>query len=353
MKRSICVAFALGLLCMTLLPQSIPPASAGELPKLITFTSYKVGSLGYTISSGFREAIEQLTPMKVRVEPYDTDVARVLPLKTGQSELSILTGATGTCASYGIAEFSGKDWGPQPVLQVWRGLTLYLSLLTRGDSGIRYPEAVKGKRVPKVPGWPAGMLSIEGIMAFGNVSWNDVTAVPMSGYVDQLKGVIQGKVDVCYAATVTPTVKELEAGPHGAAWILLPHDNKAGWERLQAKAPWLTPAVCKSAPGLPKGETMQVGTYPYSIWSYAQTDPDVVYAVVKAMDKGFNIYKDMHKAMPAFNIKGAVSNPSPVPYHEGAIRYFKEVGVWTPALDKWQAEQLKAFEERLAKFKKE
>ena len=195
------------------------------------------------------------------------------------------------------------------------------------------------------------MLTIEGIMAFGNVSWKDVTAVPMSGYVDQLKGIIQGKIDVGYAATVTPTVKELQAGPHKAGWILLPKANKAGWKRLQAIAPWLTPGLCKRAPGLPKGDTMEIGSYPYSIWSYAQVDPDIVYAVVKAMDKGFDIYKGMHRAMPAFNIKAAVKDPSPVPFHEGAIRYFKEVGIWTPELEAWQKKQLKDFDDRLAKFK--
>ena len=174
----------------------------------------------------------------------------------------------------------------------------------------------------------------------------------MGGYVDQLKGVIQGNIDACWAATVTPTVKELEAGPHKAGWIELPHADKAAWKRVQAKAPWLTPVVCKSAPGLPKGETMEITGYPYSIWSYATVDPDVVYAVVKAMHEGFDIYKDMHKVMPAFNIKGAVENPSPVPYHEGAIRYFKEVGVWTAEMDQWQADQLKKFEERRAEFNK-
>ncbi len=352
MKKAAFVLVSFCFLFTALFAKGIPPASAKNLPKLITFTSYKVGSLGYTLTSGFREAIERLTPMKVRVEPYDTDVARVLPLKAGESEMSILTGATGTCASYGIAEFGTAAWGPQPIRQVWRGLSLYLSFLTRGDSGIKTIADVRGKRVPKVPGWPAGMLTIEGIMAYGNLTWKDVQAVPQSGYVDQLKGVIQGSVDVCYGATVTPTVKELEAGPHKAAWIVLPHSDKAAWKRLSEKAPWFTPAVCKSAPGLPKGQTMEVGGYPYSIWSYATVSPDVVYEVVKAMDKGFDIYKGMHRAMPAFNIKAAVLNPSPVPFHDGAIRYFKEAGVWTPELDKWQAEQVKAFEERAAKFKK-
>lgn len=351
MKQFICTLVALTFLSTFPFIASGPVAQAGELPKLITFTSYKVGSLGYTVTSGFREAIEQLTPMKVRVEPYDNDVARVMPLRSGESELSILTGATGTCVSHGIAEFSSKEWGPQPIRQVWRGLSLYMSCLARGDSGLRYPKDIKGKRVPKVPGWPAGMKTIEGIMAYANLGWDDVKAVPVGGYVDQLKALIQGKVDVCYAATVTPTVMELEAGPHGAGWILLPHADKEGWARIEEKAPWFLPVVCKRAPGLPKGLHMELGGYPYSIWAYEHTDPDVVYAAVKAMDKGFDIYKDMHKAMPAFNIKAAVQNPSPVPYHEGAIRYFKQAGVWTPEMDRWQAEQLKAFEERVAKSK--
>ena len=80
-------------------------------------------------------------------------------------------------------------------------------------------------------------------------------------------------------------------------------------------------------------------------------NPDIIYAAVKALHEGFDIYKNMHRAMPAWNIKGAVRDPSPVPYHDGAIRYFKEVGVWSPEKDKWQAQQLKSFEERAAKFK--
>ena len=152
MRRITNILFTLAFLMTIPLFSLVSNAAAGDLPKLITFTSYKVGALGYTISSGFREAIEQKSTMKVRVEPYDTDVARVLPLKAGESELSILTGATGTCVSYGLAEFGTKQWGPQPLRQVWRGMSLYLSLIVRGDSGIKYAQDVKGKRVPKVPG---------------------------------------------------------------------------------------------------------------------------------------------------------------------------------------------------------
>jgi len=196
------------------------------------------------------------------------------------------------------------------------------------------------------------MRGIEGVMAFGNYTWKDVTKVPCSGYIDQLKGIIEGKVDVAFCATVTPTVKEIHAGPHKAGWVVMPHDDKAGWDRLQKLAPWIRQAVCKKAPGLPKGQTMDFGGYPYTLWAYDHVDPDIVYAVVKGMHKGFDIYKGMHRAMPAWNIKQAVQGRSPVPYHEGAIRYFKEAGVWTAEMDKWQAEQLKDFKARRAAFKK-
>jgi hypothetical protein len=352
MKKLLTAIFVFLFFVAGVFSLSPPAASSQELPKLITFTSYPVGSLGYTITSGFREAVEKLTPMKVRVEPYDNDVARVLPLKTKESELSILTGATGTCASHGIAEFAEKEWGPQPLRQVWTGLPLYLTMLVRGDSGIKLPKDLKGKRLPQVPGWPAGMLSIEAVLDYANLTWKDVQAVPLGGYVDQLKGVIQGTIDACWAATVTPTVQELESGPHKAAWVAIPHADKEGWKRAQKKAPWLVPVVCKKAPGIPEGQSVEMAGYPYSIWAYETVSPNLVYEVVKAMHKGFDIYKDMHKAMPAWNIKGAVTDPSPVPYHDGAIKYFKEAGVWTPELDKWQAEQLKNFQERMAAAKK-
>ncbi len=352
MKRAASPVLVLAVFGLVFYPSIDPPAWGGELPKMITFTSYKVGSLGYTITSGFREAIEKQTPMKVRVEPYDTDVARMLPLKTKESELSLLTGATGTCASHGIAEFGTKEWGPQPLRQVWRGQTLYLSLITRGDSGIKHPKDLKGKRIPYVPGWPAGMLSIEGAMAFGNVTWADVQKVPVSVYVDQLNAVVEGKVDVAWAATVTPTVKELDAGPHKAGWVLLPHADKAGWERLQKVAPFLTPAICKKAPGLPAGQSMEVGQYPYSLWAYDHVDADIVYAVVKALDKGYETFKGMHADLVEWTIQNAVKDPSPVPFHEGAIKYFKEAGVWTPDMDKWQERQLREFQARVAAFKK-
>ncbi len=48
------------------------PAYSAKLPKVIACTSYGVGAAGYTVASGLGEAVNNLTPMKWRVEPYGT-----------------------------------------------------------------------------------------------------------------------------------------------------------------------------------------------------------------------------------------------------------------------------------------
>ena len=69
------------------------------------------------------------------------------------------------------------------------------------------------------------------------------------------------------------------------------------------------------------------------------------------MGQGYGIYSKMHKALPQWTLKQAVSDPSPLPYHPGAVKYFREAGVWSTAMDKWQAQQIKDFQARLAAWK--
>jgi hypothetical protein len=55
-------------------------------------------------------------------------------------------------------------------------------------------------------------------------------------------------------------------------------------------------------------------------------------------------WADMQKAVPALRgMKPEQMVPEKLshPFHDGAIRYFKEIGLWTPELDAQQAAFLK------------
>jgi len=346
MKRLLLTLFCIALIFSGFV------AVGKELPKLISITTFKVGSLGYTITSAFREAVERYTPMKVRVEPYGTDVARILPLKIGESEITLATAPQAVSASYGLLNFSTDKWGPQPIRIVWRGMTLYVGCFVRADSDIQSYKDLKGKRVPVIPGSAAYKANMTAHLAFGGLTWDDVKQVVCSSFMDVYEAFLGGKIDVVFSATSPPRLKEVVKSRHGARWLPLPHSDQAAWQRLQETTPWNVPAVLKKGPGVKAGESVEMGSFAYSLYAYDHADDDVIHAYVMSMHKGYDTYKKMHKVLPLWSVEQAVTNPSPLPYHPGAIKYYKEAGVWTDKMDKWQAEQIKSFNERLANWKK-
>jgi TRAP transporter TAXI family solute receptor len=324
---------------------------AGNLPKVIAITTFKMGSLGYTLTSAFREGIEQTSTMKVRVEPYGPDVARFKPLKLGQSEFTMATGAQGTCASYGLFNFSKKEWGPQPMRIVWRGQSILLGTFVPGDSKAKTFKDIKGLRAPYIPGAAAYNANMASHLAFGGFTMDDMKKVVCSGYVDALGAMVERKLDIAFAAPATPKVREAFAA-NGGRWLPMPHNDKEAWARLNKLAPWFSKGVLTAGPGLKQGQSVEMAAFPYQLYAYENLDSDIVYAFVKSMHKGYDIFKGMHKILPGWTLEQAVKDPSPIPYHEGAIRYFKEVGVWTAEMDKRQAQQVKNFNQRVADFKK-
>ena len=58
----------------------------------------------------------------------------------------------------------------------------------------------------------------------------------------------------------------------------------------------------------------------------ADVPADVVYAVTKAMFQNLDILRNGHPAAAAISPEAAVRD-LPVPLHEGAARYFAEIGL--------------------------
>ena len=60
----------------------------------------------------------------------------------------------------------------------------------------------------------------------------------------------------------------------------------------------------------------------------AETDADLAYEMTKAMDELYDAYDGNAPGIGGWSID-AQNFTWVVPYHEGAIRYFEEIGVWT------------------------
>jgi len=336
--------FCLGFLLVA--AGSLPAAEKGSgLPGMMTWTAFDVGSRGYVQGAAISNALTKKYGTKVRILPSGTLVGRLMPIKTGAAAYGLLADET-YFAAEAIYEFAFPDWGPQD-LRVLLAHPAPIGLVATAKSGIKAAKDCKGKRMGWIPASSTNNVKTEAFLAFGGLTWKDVQRVDLPSYAAAGKGLNEGKIDAIAYGITAPLMYELEASPQGIFWVEFPASDVEGWKRLHQFTPWLSPGKCDLGPGLKKGQPKEIPSYTYpQMVCYAKQDANEVYALVKGFHETFDMYKDVDPEMPEWAIARSGKVPAGAPFHEGAIRYLKEKGIWKAEYDQWN----KNFLDRLKKL---
>lgn len=323
-------------------PSSQPDNTQQEkpgLPAMMTWSTYDTSGAGYIQATAIANALTTNEGVKIRTIPSGTSIGRMYPLKDGQAGYAFLADES-YFATEGLYEFAEKDWGPQDLRAILSHPASIAMAVTK-ESGVQTIADLRGKRVAWIPG--ASTLNVKGtaFLAFGGLTWDDVERVEMASYGAALKGLIEGQVDAAVSSPNASPLHELAASAKGLHFPEFPAEDTEGWARMSAVAPWLFPYKEDLGAGLTRGEPIELAGYSYPVLvTYADTPADEVYALIKAIDENFDFYENADILMPLWEISLAGRTPSTAPYHEGAIRYLKEKGLWTSEDDAWNEERI-------------
>jgi len=302
-----------------------------KLPATISWSAYDVGSGGYNQAVAIGNALKQKYNVSLRVLPGKNDVSRNLPVREGQVQFSANGVGGAYLAQEGVFEFGAPSWGPQPI----RGLMLntsdqVLTVVAAKDAGVRTIADLKGKRVAWVIGSPALNQNITAMLAFANLTWNDVQKVEFGGFGAAMDGIINNQVDAAFTSSISGKAYQIAKSPRGLVYPVIPHGDKAGWTRMNAVAPFFFPFMGTEGAELSKDKPAESATYPYPIlMSYASQDAELVYNMTKAMVETFEMYKDAAPGNAGWAV-GRQNFAWVIPFHDGAIRFWKEAGKWKP-----------------------
>jgi len=303
------------------------------LPDQIAWTAYDTGSAGYNQSVAIGSAMKSAGGVDLRVLPGKNDVARSEPLRQGKVDFSA-TGVGGSfMAQEGAFEFGNPNWGPQPVrvLIANNGGAINLAVGVAGDIGVEDYADLKGKRVAWVKGAPALNVNTTAYLAYGGLTWDDVKKVEFGGFGDSWKGLINGQVDAAFASTNSGMAYEAAAGPRGLVWPKVDASDTEGVKRMQEIAPFFVPNTATVGANIDGGGKYEGAGYAYPVLiAMADQDADLVYNMTKAMVELFDQYDGKAPGISGW----ALSKQNfewVVPYHEGAIRYYQEIGKWSDA----------------------
>ncbi len=317
---------------------------AKNLPKLAKIAGYAPPHLFGVIPSAFINVLNKYTDVHWDLEPLGASSAAVPPIERGEvqfwlnSDLSTRTAFTGQ-----------EDWAKKPntfLRQVMLGNTFFQGIHTT-DPKIKTISDLKGKRVFF---YYKGLTMVELVLntafaAYG-MTVKDVQALSYSAMPETEKAMVEGKADAVMR-TYGSWMEEIRRSVH-LHTINIPADVINA--RFRKDFPELFPRV------IPKGtwgSEEEITTLGYSggLWAHKDVSDDLVYLVLDTLYNHYNEYASVNADLAQFKLDVALRSIG-VPLHPGAIRYFKDKGLWTPDLEKAQQERLEWVKSLEAQAKK-
>jgi len=337
--------------------------SAWEWPKSIAVATPQVGTAQYANTLAWGSILEQKAGMKVQVIGMPGTVDRHKMVKSGKVLMAADWPEDARLGLEAMKGYASKEAGPFNMRIVWTSSISDWGFPVLSDSPIKSLKDLKGRRIAWYAGSPMFVVAVEALLHALGLDKKDVTLVPVSDYRTNIIGIAERKFDTAYVSPHSGITFELDATPVGIRWLPIPtaEEDPEFVKRWLSVNPVQVFGKCslgvKSAVGVP------MIVQPQFYVTKAETDPDLIYHLVKWLDENYPFYKDVNPTAQLLDIKTFKSKTVDgvfVPMSEGTVRYLKEKNLWSPENEKRQAKYttlirkyVEAFDEAVKATEKE
>ena len=328
-------------------------ASDPPKPELFRWANYGVSSSCYLQGTAVAEGILKTFNIKVRTVPLDSGMARMKAVHSKQVDF-FYTGCDSAYAWKGVEDWASKVWGPQKIRIVWLvNLKSTYAVATRGNTGIKTLNDLKGRKVAYIVGSPSLNAAVTGALNLVGLTWNDVEKVNYPGLGAGYTALKTGAVDAVGVNAASPVAYEMASMPSGIYWIPYPteKENPKGWKEFARIYPGTFPIVATVGGGISEKKPVYTAHFAFpAMFTFDSASEDLVYWQVKAIAESYETYKNSTPDLPQWNIKEFVNIPLNgwyTPIHAGAVKYLKEKGLWTSKMEIHQNTLLAEEKQRL------
>lgn len=219
-----------------------------------------------------------------------------------------------------------EGWEPTPVLSVMTLAPNVALFLAKQGSGVETIEDLRGKRVVVGPAGAGFEFFLKPILAAHGVTYDDFTALPAGTQASTVDLLADGAADAVFLGGAVPTASITQAAT-SMDLVFVPYDETA-MDELSARYPFFQRA------------TIPAGTYKGLVEDYQGLDvgsmhlvaaeaapEELVYQVTRTLYENREKVVAKHPAGRAIT-PGNVVRDLGTPFHPGAERYYREIGIW-------------------------
>lgn len=306
-------------------PGGTPGAGGGQAqPVRLSIATGGTSGVYYVLGGGLAQLLSKhIEGVEATAEVTEASVANMQLLAQRSADIAFTLVDTAFDAARGQGKFSA----PLPIATLAAIHTNATHIVTLADSGIQTVADLRGRRVSTgAPNSGTEVIAERILRAAGIDPDRDITRERLSlkESADALK---DRKIDAFFWSGGIPTagVTELGASPN-VTIRLIAHGELV--EALRAQYGPLYVATEIPAGVYPDvDQPVTVSAVPNLLVVHRDMPEDLAYRITRVLFEHLDELKAVHEAAEQIEPRLAAT-ASPVEYHPGAIRYYKEVGVW-------------------------
>ena len=302
-----------------------------------TLATHAVGSLYNALGTGIATVVSRHTPITVRVQPFAGPPAWLPSMNGGDTDMGVLTSADAVTSYRGIILYK-KPYKNTRILAV--GGALQLSFYVPRDSAIETVADLKGKRIPAdYPGTPIVRLSSTAALATAGLTYADIVKVPVSDLQSGAQAFMEGRTDAGWHSLGSPSVEEANARRGGVKFVSV-IATPEGEKKMADVYPGSYPTLVKAGSATGVIKDTAVLTNDIYLVAARELSEQAAYDVVRALWEFNQELGAAHPALKAWRRERMVSKNPFIPYHPGAIKFFKEKQAWSKESEALQTKLL-------------
>ena len=336
-----------------MLKRLIAPLMAGVIALLATgaaqsqvigLGTHSVGGAFHASGVGFASMVTDETGVRLIVQPYAGPSAWMPDFASGTLETGLLSAVDAAWAYNGEQHFDEPVTNMRMLLQ--GNQLANVAWIVRSDSDIERLTDMRGRRaVADLGGVQVTRAILEAELKSVGLDWDDLVPVPVTDLGQSIDALREQRVDAAWGGSPeSGQLLELDSAvgvrvlPFGE---LEPADLDDGVPAemqaiLDEVLPGSTLTVVAAGSGAVHEDTVTIA-YPLVLVGNAETlSEDAAYEITKASWEHTDKMADAHPWLAEWSRDTMLMPNAPVPYHDGAIRFFKEVDAWSDEMEQRQ-----------------
>lgn len=302
-------------------------AGTASAQKTLTFASLPQGAILHLLSTISSKMLIDNTDLRVSVAPMRGTEAVISATDKGRAEFFFSDVTQIAAAINGQEYFKGRP--TKNLRAIAKVVTFPVGFMVKKDSPIKSVKDLKGKRLPV--GWKAfqqGLVLMQASLAAQGLTVKDIEGVPTIGLIQAADDLKTGKLDTTIIAPTAPKVREVDSAMGGIRFLSIGNgpDQIKGVKSIREDFYIVEVKPAKHIPGVLEPTYMLA--FDIALTTNKQLSDEDAYKVAKAFAEHKAELAKGHPIFRGYVPQQAAKKFSVLEYHPGAIKYYKEKGIW-------------------------